>query len=43
MIHEKFQPNIRYPAVFGEKVFIGFAIFTIGGHLGFLTRLIFSF
>ena len=38
MLHMKFQPNISSHS--GEKVdFIGFAIFSIGGHLGFSTRL----
>ena len=38
MIHAKFQPNI--PSCSGENVdFIGFAIFSTGGDLGFSTRL----
>ena len=38
IIHTKFQLNI--PSHSGEKVdFHGLAIFSIGGHLGFLTRL----
>ena len=35
MCHTKFQPNI--PSGSGEKIdFNGFAIFSYGGHLGFL-------
>ena len=38
MLHTKFQPNIWSHS--GEKVdFIGFAVFSIGGYLGFSTRL----
>ena len=41
ILHIKFQPHI--PSYSGEKVdFNGFAIFSIGGHLGFSTRLTFS-
>ena len=37
MLHTKYQPNI--PCHSGEKVdFIGFAIFSIGSHLGFATK-----
>ena len=37
MFHTKYQPNI--PCHSREKVnFISFAIFSIGSHLGFLTK-----
>ena len=40
-IHTKFQPNILSHS--GDNVdFNGFAIFSIGGHLGFSTRLHFT-
>ena len=39
--HTKFQPNILTHS--GEKVYFnGFAIFSIGGHLGFSTRQTFT-
>ena len=41
ILHTKFQPNI--PSHSGEKVNLnGFAILSIGGHLGFSTRLTFT-
>ena len=41
MLHTKFQLNI--PSGSGEKVnFVGFAIFSNSGHLGFSTRLNFT-
>ena len=41
ILNRKFQPTI--PSHSGEKVdFNGFAIFDIGGHLGFSTRLTFT-
>ena len=41
MLHTIYQPNITCNS--GEKVdFIDFAIFSTGGHLGFLTILNFS-
>ena len=41
MCHKKFQPNI--PSGSGGKTdFIGFVIFSNGGHLGFSTRLNFN-